>query len=84
MQWPKRRRRRDALAGDWRRTNKDSRLALPGDEDGFGLRRRSPNLHQNNGDCKNRDGRHCVHGDTELAVVGVRAIGVLVGYLGHG
>jgi hypothetical protein len=74
----------DALAGDWRRTNEEPNLALADDDNRLGLRRRSSNLHQNNGDSKDRSGHHRVHDNAELAVVGVGGVGMKVRDLGEG
>jgi hypothetical protein len=41
-------------------------------------------LHQNNGDCKDCNGHHCVHNNAELTVVGVGGVGVKVRDLGEG
>jgi hypothetical protein len=41
-------------------------------------------LHHDDDNRRSRDGRHRVHYDTELAVVGVSRVRVLVGYLGYG
>ena len=44
----------------------------------------SPKLHHENDGRRNRDGRHRVHHDAELAVIGVGCVRVLVGDLGYG
>ncbi len=75
---------RDALAGDWRGTNEEAGLALPDHNDRLRLRRGGSQLHYDDNDRRNRDGRRRVHYDTELAVVGVGRVRVLVGYLGYG
>ena len=75
---------RDALAGDWRGANEEAGLALPDHNDRLGLRRGSSQLHHDDDNRRSRDGRHRVHHNTELAVVGVSRVRVLVGYLGYG
>ena len=76
--------RKDALAGGGRRANEEANLPLTGDYDGRGLGRGSSQLHDD--DCGRRgcDGRHCVHGDAELAMIGVALAGMQVRDLSDG
>jgi hypothetical protein len=70
--------RNDALAGDRRRANEEANLPLAGNYDRLGLGRGSSQLH-NDDDCGSGcDGRDRVHGDAELAMIGVALAGVKV------
>jgi hypothetical protein len=77
------RKREDALAGNRGRADKEARLALPNHKDGLGLRRGRPQLHQNDGQCRNSDRRRRVHDDAQRAMVCIAFVGVQVGNLGH-
>jgi hypothetical protein len=72
------------LAGDWGRTNDEAELSLPGDEDGLGLGRKGPQLHQHDGSSNRRNRHHRVHDDAELAMIGVSRAGMKVRDLGDG
>ena len=77
-------RRNDALAGDRRRANEEANLPLAGNYDGLGLGRGSSQLHDDD-DCRSGcDGRDRVHGDAELAVIGVALARVQVRDLCNG
>jgi hypothetical protein len=77
-------RRKDALAGDRRRANKEANLPLAGNYDGLGLGRGSSQLHDDDDGRSSGHGRHCVHGDAELAMVGIALAWVQVRDLSNG
>ena len=74
----------DALAGDWRGTNEEPQLALPGNDSGLALGRGCSTLDQY--DCRRsgRDGRQGVHDNAQLAVIGVGLVRVEVCCLSDG
>jgi hypothetical protein len=59
-------------------------LPLAGNQDRLGLGRRGSQLHQNDGSRRNRRGRHRVHHDAQLAVIGIGLVGMQVRNLGYG
>ncbi len=75
--------RKDALAGDWRRANEETGLALPDHDDRLALGRGRSQLHHGDDDRRDCDRRYRVHHNTELAVVGVSRVRVLVRYLSY-
>jgi len=74
----------DALAGGWRRANKEAGKALPGDDVRLSRGSRGADRHQDNGGCRGSCGHCRVHHDAQLAVIGVGLAGVQVGDLSHG
>src|ERR1700722_8731448 len=76
--------RSDALAGERRRANEEANLPLAGNYDGFSLGRGSSQLHDNDDGRSGCDGRDRVHGDAELAMIGVALAGVQVRDLSNG
>jgi hypothetical protein len=77
-------RRNDALAGDRRRANEEANLPLAGNYDWLGLGRGSSQLHDD--DDGSSGGNWCdrVHGDAELAMIGVALARVQVRDLCNG
>ena len=73
-----------ALAGDRRGSNEEANLPLAGNYDGLGLGRGSSQLHDDDDCGSGCDGRDRVHGDAELAVIGVALAGMQVRDLGNG
>ena len=76
--------RKDALAGDWGRADEEAGKSLPGNDSGLDPRRGCPEGDHDNdgwGGCR---GRRRMHGDAQLAVVGVSLIGVQVRGLSEG
>jgi hypothetical protein len=58
-------------------------LPLAGNDDGFGLRSGSSQLHNRDHSRRGSNGHNRVHDDAQLAVVGVRLAGVQVRDLGN-
>jgi hypothetical protein len=77
-------RRKDALAGDRRRANEETNLPLAGNYDGLGLGRGSSQLHDDDDGRSGSHGRHRVHCDAELAMIGVALARMQVGDLSNG
>jgi len=77
-------RRKDALAGDRRRANEEANLPLTGNYDGLGLGRGSTQLHDDNDGRRGCDRRDRMHGDAELAVIGIALAWVQVSDLSNG
>jgi hypothetical protein len=76
--------RDDALAGDRRRANEEANLPLAGNDDELGLGRGSSQLHNEDVRRSGCDRRNRVHGDAELAMIGVALAGVQVRDLSNG
>jgi len=70
--------------GDGRGTAEEAELGLPGDKNGFGLRSRRTKEHEYDGNRSHRRRRHGVHGNAQLAMIGVGGVGVHVRNLGYG
>jgi hypothetical protein len=76
--------RKDALAGERRWANEEANLPLAGNYDGLGLGCGSSQLHDDD-DCRSGcDRRDRVHGDAELAMIGVALTGMQVRDLSDG
>ncbi len=78
------RKRKDALAGDWRGANEEANLPLAGNDDGFGLGSGSSQLHDDNDGRSSGNGHYRVHDDAELAVIRVGLVRVKVRRLSDG
>ena len=76
--------RRDALAGAGRRADEEAELGLADSQNGLGLRDGGAEEHKDNDRGGNCRGRHRVHGDAQLAMIGVGIAGVQVRDLGYG
>ncbi len=74
---------KDALAAGRRRAGEELGAPIADDRARLNGQSHGPNPDQNNDSCDDRD-RHCrVHGDAELAVVGIVAGRMEVGHLNH-
>jgi len=76
--------RKDALAGGWRRADEVVREELAGGWRGLRLRSRFSQLHQNHCGRQGSNRNQRVHHDAQLAVVGVGLVGMKVRDLSHG
>jgi hypothetical protein len=76
--------RKDALTGDRRRANEEANLPLAGNYDGLGLGRGSSQLHDDDDGRGGSHGRHRVHCDAELAMIGVALARMQVRDLSNG
>ena len=77
-------RRKDALAGDRRRANEEANLPLAGNYDWLGLGRGSSQLHDDDDGSSSGNWSNRVHGDAELAMIGVTPNRMHMRYLGEG
>ncbi len=76
--------RKDALAGDGRGANEEANLPLAGNYYRLGLGRGSSQLHDDDDCSSGCDWRDRVHGDAELAMIGVALAWVQVRDLSNG
>ena len=74
--------RKDAPT-DRRGTNKEAELGSPDHHVRLGLGSRSAQAHKHDRNRGNRRGRHGVHRDAQLAVIGVGLVGMQMRNLGH-
>jgi hypothetical protein len=77
-------RRNVALAGDRRRANEEANLPLAGNNDWLGLGRGSSQLHDDDDGSSGGNWRDRVHGDAELAMIGIALAWVQVRDLSNG
>ncbi len=74
----------DALQGDGRGTDEEAELGSPGYQDRLGNAGSSAQAHKQDRNRGSRRGRHRVHHDAQLAVIGISRVGVQVRNLRYG
>jgi hypothetical protein len=76
--------RMDALQGDRRGSDEEAELGFPGHQDWLSNRNRDAQAHKQDRNRGSRRGRHRVHHDAQLAVIGIGLVAVYVRNLRNG